>query len=91
VTARLPSPPPSGRRLPWGMLLLTGLLLLWTGLTLVQWRLFERAQGGRLLETLMVFGLVNFNILLLLLLLFLTLRNLTKLAFERWRGCELAS
>jgi two-component system nitrogen regulation sensor histidine kinase NtrY len=68
------------------LLLLAGLVLLWTGLTLVQWRLFETVQGGRLLETLMVFGLVNLNILLLLLLLFLTLRNLTKLAFERWRG-----
>lgn len=74
------------RMIVWGPVVLISLTLLWTGLTLVQWRLFERVQGGRLLETLVVFGLVNLNILLLLLLLFLTLRNLAKLAFERRRG-----
>ncbi|MBE0617188.1 MAG: hypothetical protein IH608_04585, partial [Proteobacteria bacterium] len=69
-----------------GPLLVLTLLIVWTGLILIQWRLFEQVQGGRLLETLAVFGLVNLNILLLLLLLFLTLRNLAKLAFERRRG-----
>jgi two-component system nitrogen regulation sensor histidine kinase NtrY len=83
---RAESQPSPRKTVLWGPLLLAGLLLLWTTLTLIQWRLFERVQGVRLLETLVVFGLVNFNILLLLLLLLLTLRNLTKLAFERWRG-----
>ncbi|MEW6489371.1 MAG: ATP-binding protein [Thermodesulfobacteriota bacterium] len=76
----------AGRLLRRGPVLLTGLFVLWVGLTLTQWRLFGQMQGGRLLEALAVFGLVNLNILLLLLLLFLTLRNLAKLAFERRRG-----
>lgn len=76
----------SRRFLRWGPVILAALLLLWTGLTLAQWRLFDEVQGGPLLETVAVFGLVNLNILLLLLLLFLTLRNLVKLAFERRSG-----
>ncbi len=73
-------------RAKWDRLLLLGLLVLWAALTAVQWRFFERAQGGRLSETVTVFSLINVNILLLLLLLFLTLRNLAKLAFERRQG-----
>ncbi|GAB4271892.1 MAG: ATP-binding protein [Deferrisomatales bacterium] len=71
---------------PRPLVVLGATLLLWVGLTAVQWRLFGRVQGGRLLDTLVVFGLVNLNILLLLLLLFLTLRNLAKLVFERRQG-----
>ncbi|MBI5440133.1 MAG: hypothetical protein HY900_02860, partial [Deltaproteobacteria bacterium] len=63
-----------------------GILLLWAVLAFVQNRLFQTVRGGGLLETLAVFGVINFNILLLLLLLFLTFRNLIKLAFERRRG-----
>ncbi len=78
--------PSEDSRRAWGGPLLAGLLVLWGVLSVVQWQLFDRAPGGGLLETLLVFGVVNFNILLLLLLLFLTLRNLVKLAFERRRG-----
>ncbi|MDW7709154.1 MAG: ATP-binding protein [Deferrisomatales bacterium] len=78
--------PDTRRVLRWGPLLLAALALFWVGLNVLQWRLFEEAQGGSLLETLAVFGLINLNILLLLLLVFLTLRNLAKLAFERRSG-----
>ncbi|NTU59894.1 MAG: HAMP domain-containing protein, partial [Deltaproteobacteria bacterium] len=69
----------------WGMVAAAGLLV-WVALAVVQGRLFRLPRGGGLLETLAVFGLINFNILLLLLLLFLILRNLAKLAFERRTG-----
>ncbi|MBI5014579.1 MAG: HAMP domain-containing protein [Deltaproteobacteria bacterium] len=74
------------RRLALAAGLAGAVLVTWVGLALVQGRLFRMTKGGGVMETLVVFGLVNFNILLLLLLLFLTLRNLVKLAFERRRG-----
>lgn len=76
----------SGSKAKRGIAIFTGLLVLWTALTIVQWRLFETVQGGGVLGTIVVFGLVNLNILLLLLLLFLTLRNVAKLLLERRLG-----
>ncbi len=78
--------PVPAHRLRRRALVLLVLLALWTVLTLLQWRLFEQVQGGAVPDTFSVFGLINLNILLLLLLSFLTLRNLAKLAFERRRG-----
>lgn len=62
------------------------LFVVWVGLTIVQWRIFEPGAPGTALEALAAFALANFNILLLLLLLFLTFRNLAKLTLERKKG-----
>ena len=54
----------------------------WILLTALQWRMFSTGATSSPFETLVAFGLINVNIIVLLLLLFLTLRNLTKLLFD---------
>ncbi len=67
------------------MALLLGLLGVWAVGAVYFWRTLQPRPGGAL-ETLGFFALINLHILLLLLLLYLCLRNLAKLAFERRRG-----
>jgi two-component system nitrogen regulation sensor histidine kinase NtrY len=62
------------------------LFVVWLALTIVQWRLFDVGGWASPTETLGVFALVNINIIILLLLVFLTLRNLAKIMFERRHG-----
>ncbi len=76
----------STRKTAWVLALLLALLGLWAVLTWFQWRWFGAPLRGGVRDTVTVFGLVNLNILLLLLLLYLSLRHLTKLVFERRRG-----
>ncbi|PLX40258.1 MAG: PAS domain-containing sensor histidine kinase [Deltaproteobacteria bacterium] len=67
-------------------LLFGSLFISWVLLTAVQWRMFSTGAATSPFETLVAFGLININIIALLLLLFLTMRNLTKLLFERKHG-----
>ncbi len=62
------------------------LFLLWAGLTAMQWQLFRVGGAESVTETFGAFALINVNILLLLLLVFLTMRNLAKLVLERRKG-----
>jgi two-component system nitrogen regulation sensor histidine kinase NtrY len=65
---------------------ITGLLIVWLILTVAQWRMFRGGIGGSPAETTIAFGLINLNIIVILLLLFLSLRNVAKLIVERKRG-----
>lgn len=61
------------------------LALLFTGLTWFEIRLFSTSQQLPFVHSVFFFGLVNFNIIILLLLLFLIFRNVVK-AFVEKRG-----
>ncbi|GAB4260979.1 sensor histidine kinase [Deferrisoma sp.] len=77
--------PKGSLRRPAVLLGLSILLVLWGILAAVLWR--SMGLGGASVgESLGFFALVNLHILLLLLLLYLCLRNLTKLVFEWRRG-----
>ncbi len=62
------------------------LLLLISGLTYLGTRVFDLGMELPFSSSILVFALINLNVILLLLLLFLTVRNLVKLLFERRKG-----
>lgn len=65
---------------------IAALILTWLMLTFVQWRMLGSGIGGSPIETAIAFSLINLNIVILLVLIFLTLRNIAKLIVERKRG-----
>ena len=62
------------------------LFLVISTLSFVGVRLLNRGHGFPISDSILVFSLINIDVVLLLLLLFLTVRNLVRLAFERKRG-----
>ena len=62
------------------------LLILVSGLTYLGTRVFDLGIDLPFSSSILVFALINLNVILLLLLLFLTVRNLVKLLFERRKG-----
>ena len=73
----------SKRRLERALIVL--LVLTVIGLTVLQTYVVRLGGGSRLADSILVFALINVNIILLFFLLFLILRNLYKLFFERQR------
>lgn len=62
------------------------LLLLISSLTYLGTRILDLGLNLPFSSSILVFALINLNVILLLLLLFLTVRNLVKLLFERRKG-----
>ncbi len=62
------------------------LVLLFLGLTFVVIQLFSTSERLPFMHSIFFFGLVNFNIIILLLLLFLIFRNVVKIFAERRGG-----
>lgn len=80
--------PTEQRTIKRRLVYITFLFTVWIALTILQWRMFGPGAAGSGLEAIGAFALVNFNILLLVLLLFLTFRNLAKLTLERKKGAH---
>jgi two-component system nitrogen regulation sensor histidine kinase NtrY len=55
-------------------------------LTLLENRIFQKEAIVPVSNNILVFGLININIILILLLVFLIVRNVVKLIFERRHG-----
>ncbi|MDX9821305.1 MAG: HAMP domain-containing protein, partial [Syntrophales bacterium] len=55
-------------------------------LSLVESHLFQRDEALSLSSNVLIFGMININIILIILLVFLIVRNVVKLIFERRRG-----
>ncbi len=55
-------------------------------LSLVESHLFQRDDALSLSSNVLIFGMININIILIILLVFLIVRNVVKLIFERRRG-----
>ncbi|MCB0421757.1 MAG: PAS domain S-box protein [Bdellovibrionales bacterium] len=72
------------RRKEW--LTVIGLGLLFLFLTWTEFQLFEKSRTLPLIHSIFFFGLVNFNIILFLLLIFLIFRNIVKNLSEREGG-----
>lgn len=72
------------RRREWGLILLC--LLLVFALTQYETRLLDLTSDLSLANGILVLGLININILLIILFFFLVFRNLFKLILERKRG-----
>ena len=62
------------------------LLLAISTLSFVGVRILNRGHDFPISDSILVFSLININVVLLLLLLFLTVRNLVRLVFERRKG-----
>jgi len=63
--------------------LIVGLFVLISGLVYYGTRFLDMGPDISLSNSILIFALININVILLLLLVFLTLRNLVKLLFER--------
>src|SRR6476620_9110173 len=76
------------RILELGAIVLTTMLLI--GLSRLETRLFDLsetlAKNQDFFTTVIYFGLINFNVILILVLSFLLFRNVAKLVVERKRG-----
>ncbi len=90
MTARTRAKTPAERRriLEFAAIVVTTLLLI--GLSRLETRLFDLsetlAKNQDFFTTVVYFGLINFNVILILVLSFLLFRNVAKLVVERRRG-----
>src|SRR4051812_26550721 len=84
----IPSPAERKRILEVGAIIVTTMLLV--GLSRLETRLFDLSEtlskNQDFFTTVVYFGLINFNVILILVLSFLLFRNVAKLVVERRRG-----